>query len=468
MKNKPLYLQLTILFSALIVFVGLVFLTVIPATLKSFFTDETYRTIEESQLSFEVQYNQRPYEQRPGGGHMGGSHRMGGGMMGGMGGMGHMMHQNVRSAEHLFIDNDGVVLQGGAFSPDLLKLFYDQAINQRQDSERYQLDMDDQVMLYVIKKQSTDIKDVYQISYMWDTYQKELTGTLFNKMSLILVGVLLVGLLLAILFSKWIVKPIEYMKNAVAKITRKNWDEPISLNRTDELGELASSIDYMRVKLKEQDESEKSLLQQISHDLKTPVMVIRSYAEALRDEIYPTGSLQGTAEVIDKEAKNLEKKIKDLLLITKLDYLEDTKLTIERVKISAMLENVISRLHPYRPEISIEKNIEPYTIDGNNEQLTILLENLLDNALKYADKQIILNSYQKGNYYVIKCANDGQLIEAEVIEKAFQPFVKGEQGNFGLGLTIMKRIANLHEGIIDLHAENDMTVVTIKLANTII
>lgn len=448
MKNKPLYVQLTILFSILIIFVGLALVTIIPSTLKSFFTDEIYNTIEESQLTVDIPTNSRH-------GHMGRGHGMGM----------HMMQQNFRSAEHIFINSEGTVLSRTEFSTDVLNHFFKKSLDQKSSSERYEMDVGDKVMLYVIaKKQAENGEEVFQISYMWDTYRKELSATLLKKMYVILLVVSFAALALALFFAKRIVKPIKYMTDSVAQIANKNWDKKLTLNRSDELGTLANSIDYMRVQLKKQDETEKTILQQISHDLKTPVMVIRSYAEAMRDGLYPTGSLEGTADVIDKEAKNLEKKVKDLLLITKLDYLADKKLTKKPLQINKIINGVISRLQPYRTDIKIEKAIEPLQMSGNEEQLTIMVENLLDNALKYADKQIKLTTFLDGNYYVIKCQNDGAVIDNKTIEKVFQPFVKGKSGNFGLGLTIMKRIAELHDGTISFDVDEGETVVEIKLA----
>lgn len=440
MKNKPLFFQFTWMFSVLIIFVGLVFIIMIPSTLKSFFTDEIYRTIEESQLTVDTPTRRS--------GHMGM-------------GMQTMQH-NVRSAQHIFLEANGNVIMGKRFSKEVLNRFYEQAVTQQNVTERYELDIDDQVMLYVITKKPSETSEIFQVSYMWDTYRKELTSTLLKRMYVTLSFVLLAALSLALVFAKRIVKPIEYMKESVTQIAKKNWYQTFTLDRKDELGALAESIDQMRVQLKEQDEAERMFLQQISHDLKTPVMVIRSYADALKEGIYPTGSIEGTADIIDKEAKNLEKKIKDLLFITKLDYLNETKVQQEEVFLNELLEQVILRLHPYRNKINIIKNIEALAMIGNKEQLTILFENLIDNALKYAEKKIEISGWKQENSYCIQCKNDGEIIEEEIVKRVFQPFVKGKKGNFGLGLTIMKRIVELHNGVISIGVEDGETVVNIQ------
>lgn len=442
MKNRPLLFQFTSVFFVLILFVGVIFIVTIPMTLKSFFTDEIYHKIEESQLIVDAPINQR--------GHMGmGRHAM--------------MQQNFRSVQHVFIEENGNVIMGRNFSQDVLSHFYEQAITQASTSKRYELEIGNEVLFYIITKKANETTDIFQISYMWDTYQKELTAILLKRMYIILVIVLLAALSLALFFAKRLVKPIEDMRQTVAQIAKRKWDKKLSLDRKDELGELAVSIDHMRQQLKEQDEAERMFLQQVSHDLKTPVMVIRSYAEALKDGIYPTGSVEETAMVIEKEARNLEKKVKDLLFMTKLDFLTETRVKQEEVEVDELLENVISRLHLYRKGIYIRKQIEPAKIMGNKEQLTILFENLIDNALKYAEEKIEISGWKSNNRYLIRCSNDGEVIEEKIVKRVFQPFVKGKKGSFGLGLTIMKRIVELHDGTISVAVENGETVVQIEL-----
>lgn len=80
------------------------------------------------------------------------------------------------------------------------------------------------------------------------------------------------------------------------------------MDRKDEIGKLGHTIEEMRQKLVQKDETERTLLQNISHDLKTPVMVIRGYTQSIKDGIFPKGDLENTVDVIECEALKLEKK----------------------------------------------------------------------------------------------------------------------------------------------------------------
>jgi two-component system sensor histidine kinase CssS len=429
MKNKPMFFQISFLFTILVVLIGLIVSTMVPTTLRSFFTDEIYRTIEESQeMTTRINRN--------------------GMMMGG--------GQAMRSVQHVFLDENGIIIMGGrTFTDNALKLFYNQAISQKEAAKRYEVDLEEKSLLYVISKKELGGVPVLQISFMMDTYRSELVSELLKKIYLILLIALAAGMVLSFLFARWLIKPIYSMKESVLKYANRKWEEPFILNRGDELGVLAASIEKMRKQLKEQDESQQFLLQNVSHDLKTPVMVIRSYAEALKEGIYPAGTPEGTGEIIEKEAASLEKKVKDLLYLTKLDYVSRIGQQFELIKVKPLVSELVDRLHPFHPQIKIALNVDESVLNGNLEQITVLLENLIENAFKFANTKIELSALSVEDSLFITCFNDGKGIPEDMIKKVFQPFIKGENGSFGLGLAIISQITELHKGEINVNNEKD-------------
>ena len=427
MKNKPMFFQISFLFTILVILIGLIISTMVPATLRSFFTNEMYRTIEESQeMTTRINRN--------------------GMMMGG--------GQAMRSVQHVFLDEKGIILGGRPFTDHALSLFYQQAYTQKEASKRYEVKLEENTMLYVISKKEMSGVPVLQISFMMDTYRSELVSTLLKKIYLILVVALAVGMVLSFLFARWLIKPIYSMKDSVLKYANRRWDDPINLNRRDELGVLADSIEKMRVQLKEQDETQQFMLQNVSHDLKTPVMVIRSYAEALKEGIYPAGSPESTGEIIGKEAVSLEKKVKDLIYLTKLDYLSRIGQKFELVELKPLINDLAERLQPVHSGIKLELYIEEVNLHGNSDQINVLLENLVENAFKFASTRIDLSVRKKEDFILVKCFNDGNGIPEEIISKIFQPFIKGENGSFGLGLAIIYQITQLHKGEITVNNED--------------
>lgn len=398
---------------------AIVFFLVIPSTLKTFFTNELFRTIEEAQERLTPGFSDSvPSDSTAG--------------------------QQMRLVKNLYIYENGDYV-GPKFQPKSIELFLFQAEKQKENSQRYNVSVGNNEILYVIKK-GFDPKgnEVVLVSYLWDTYRNELIQTLLTRIFFIFALIIVGGIVLALIFSKWLVKPLDLITAHVNKISKRNLNESLLLDRKDEIGKLAASIDDMRNQLKKQDEFQQTMLQNVSHDLKTPIMVIRSYSEAMKDGIHPTGSPEGTADIIEKEALLLEKKIKDLLYLTKLDYLSQLKLENTPVQVNETAEDVIVRLSASNPAIHIHSDLDPVSIRGNEEQIRVLLENLLENALKYAETKVELSIKEAQDSITIRCYNDGKPMNDQLLANLFQPFVKGEKGNFGLGLAIIKRIATLH------------------------
>lgn len=114
-------------------------------------------------------------------------------------------------------------------------------------------------------------------------------------------------------------KPLKELEGYTKRIANKEWDHDLNIKSEDEIGRLAQAMKEMKEALKLADEEEKKFLQSISHDLKTPVMVIMSYAQAIIDGMYED-SAEEPASIIKNEAVRLEKKIKKVLYLNTLDY----------------------------------------------------------------------------------------------------------------------------------------------------
>lgn len=421
MKNWPLSYQISAVFSMLIIIIGISLIAFIPGTLRSFFTNEIFTTIEQSQqlVNINDQSSNKIAQEK--------------------------LEQNARLVSHILIDEEGLVLRGSSLPSQTLNAFFRQAVAQPHDVGRYEATVQsEEKIFYVIRKRKLGSLTIYQISYMWDSYRQELVQTLFDRLMVIMVFVLFGGLFLALLFAKWLSKPIVQMKKHVHHIAERQWDEPLSINRQDELGILAASIEKMRIQLMEQDKAQQTTLQHISHDLKTPVMVIRSYAQAIRDGVYPNGTLEHTAETIEQESQRLEQKIKDLLYLTKLDYIAQQKTQHKAFSLKDLVDEVYSLFKNQRSDVNIERHLIDQKINGDREQWKVAFENIVDNAIRYARQEIKIEMNKVDDTVLVRIWNDGPKLSEETIEKLFQPYTKGKNGNFGLGLTIVKRTMDIH------------------------
>ena len=248
--------------------------------------------------------------------------------------------------------------------------------------------------------------------------------------------------------------PLRELQDRVKKIGMKQWHESINIDRNDEIGELSKSIEEMRKELVKQDEYEQTMLQQTSHDLKTPLMVIRSYAQAVEDGIYPKGDLKSTMKVINSEAERMQKRVKGLLYLTKIKYMSKHKNEFKKIDIKDLAEGIIESFEYNEKNIKFEANIEDIKITGDEEQWTVVFENIIDNGLRYAKSLIRINIHEDDKQQYITIYNDGEKIPEDRLQNIFSVFDKGTGGNFGLGLDIVKRIVNMYDGGIKAQNEN--------------
>ncbi|MCA1031666.1 HAMP domain-containing histidine kinase [Bacillus timonensis] len=417
MRNWPLVTQIATILITIVFLFGLALLLLIPVTLRTFFANEIYETIESSQKLFKDEQNITAIEK-------------------------FQQQQDARSVNHLFIDENGKSMKKQYPRP-FVEAMHQQAIQQKPDVKRYQATIEGEKMFYVIHKRQFNHQTVYQVSFMLDSYRQELVRTLYKRIIFLLFIIFIGAILLSILFARRLSKPIIQMKQQVALIANRQWNSPINVERKDEIGALAQSIEQMRVQLMNQDSTQQTMLQHVSHELKTPVMVIRSYIDAIRDKVYPKGTLEESLLTIDEEAQRLERKIKDLLYITKLDYLSKQKPQYSKIKLNDLVRSIAGYLQYKKEHIDLKLTLDEITILGDSEQWKVVVENILDNALRYAHTTIEIELNQERKY--LKIWNDGRALTDEEITFIFSPFSKGMKGNFGLGLSIVKQILEMHK-----------------------
>lgn len=330
------------------------------------------------------------------------------------------------------------------------------AFAQQLPIEKYTRNIENKSIFYVIRKEGDLAKPNFIVSYAWGNYRNDLVMTMFGRLMLLMVGLIVISWLPCLGIARYFTRPLVQMERHVGRMAERDWHEPITTSRKDEIGRLAKAIESMRQRLVRQDRAQQFFLQHTSHELKTPVMVIRSYAQSIQDGVYPKGTLNESVGVIMKEGERLEKRIRDLLLLNKLNYLTAREKPFQPFEINAVIEDVVERLRYRRPEIKWEMDLAPHTIlIGDQEQWKIALENMLDNQLRYAKSciRILVKSQSLDNANAIKgqpslsqfcISNDGPLLDQAIADSLFEPFRSGGDGQFGLGLAIVKQIMDHH------------------------
>ena len=258
-----------------------------------------------------------------------------------------------------------------------------------------------------------------------------------------------IGFLTSKLVANYISKPLKELEDCTIRISHKDWTKPILVKNEDEIGRLATSMNMMQKELRRTDEEEKMFLQSISHDLKTPVMVIMSHAEAIIDGVY-VESVEKNAEIIRDEALSLEKKVKQMLYLNTLDYVLENNFENIEINLHRLLLHIVNRFEVINSNIKWDCIIDEALINGNVDKIQVSIENILDNSLRYAKSQINVSLKKEGAFAVITMYNDGPHIPEKHLSHIFDNFYKDKTGKFGLGLAICKKIVNYYNGEIEV------------------
>ncbi len=286
------------------------------------------------------------------------------------------------------------------------------------------------------------------ISVINNNYRSQFHTSLVEQV--VSMNVLIVFILFIILML-WVSTLIVPLNQIKAYITKLKKDEPaeLTVNRRDAIGEVADALRDMDAELKKQNREKQEMIQNISHDLKTPIATIKSYGESIKDGIYPYDTLEKSVDVIIEHADRLEKKVQSLIILNKMDYLSDDIDPDASVDMNKIIDKVILSLKVVRPEITLTKDADPdVEFHGTEEPWRIVIENLIDNGLRYAISHIRV-TLKENELCVI---NDGDPIKDEDLDRIFHPYEKGTNGKFGLGLSIVYKVCTTYGYQVD--AEN--------------
>ena len=278
---------------------------------------------------------------------------------------------------------------------------------------------------------------ITKIAIADDSYINKTKTTIISAIfPSLLTTFLLIGLML-VYWSSLVVRKIEKLKNKIDNIDNPDYNHKIDFIIDDEIRSLALALEDMRITLIGQEKYRNQMYQNISHDFKTPLTVIESYIEAVEDGVEDKDT---ALKIIKSQTEKLEQKVHSLLYLNKLDYLKDTHQTKEQVDMEKIINDEVKKFKFHRKNIKFEvfydKKAKFY---GSIENWETILDNILSNFMRYAKSTIKITAKQNK----IILYNDGSQIDNDFLEVIFNPFRKGIKGEFGLGLSIVKKTLNI-------------------------
>lgn len=269
-----------------------------------------------------------------------------------------------------------------------------------------------------------------------------------------------IGAAAAVYYRKKLREPITQLQNGVERIQEDNLDFHIEYDGDDELGRLCCSMEKMRRELRQKHkalweslEQRKLLNASVSHDLRTPITVLKGYLDYLEKNIpqdkLTEDMLLDTVSSMQGAVNRLELYVESVRDIEKIENIEIEKRS-ENVKLllNELRSNVL-RLAGNK-EIIISNDITVDKIQIDKGVFFRILENLLQNALRYAEKQVSINLSHKKDFLILTVKDDGKGFSAADLEKATTVFYSNdkEKQHFGIGLSVCKILCEKHGGLL--------------------
>lgn len=287
------------------------------------------------------------------------------------------------------------------------------------------------------------------------------------------VGAISLALLLGIVLSRHFLRPLTELTSAITAMRQGDLNQQVQVRTRDELGTLAQTFNEMSAQIHRANQLRQQMTADIAHDLRTPLMVISGYLEALRDGTFaPTPE---RFEAMNREALVLKRLVEDLRTLSLADAGE-LKLLRQSIQAQELLGQVKQSFEPIAGEqgvallLQVDPNLPDLNVD--RERMVQVLANLVSNALHYtpAGGSVTLIACQEQGKVQLTIKDTGSGIPQDKLPNIFERFYRIEearsqnQGESGLGLAIAKSIVEVHQGT--LKAESQLghgTSMTISL-----
>lgn len=307
-------------------------------------------------------------------------------------------------------------------------------------------DQDHIVSLSEIPMQSVEIK--YIVAYC-PTEQMDIWVNKASMIVLIISTVLALTALTVLLMTvRSVTRPVRALCRSADRIGSGDFEsgimKPFSVA---ELDELRSSMNSMSNRLKRSDETQKNFFQNVSHELRNPLMSISGYAQGIEQGIF--AHPEDVAHTILEESGRLTEIVSSLLTLSRMEA-ADTEAQLSDMDINETIEECLSRVNGQAMEKNVtllyDETDEECTAIGDEELCEQVICNFLTNAIRYATSCVEISVYEYSDRVVISVADDGKGISPEDIDHVFERCYKGAGGNFGIGLAIAQTAAQRMHG----------------------
>ena len=298
---------------------------------------------------------------------------------------------------------------------------------------------------------------------------------LFSMTALV---VLVIAVMASSLTTMRQMQPIREMVRATRKYAEGDFDVRMyDYGRSDEIGELAASFNNMAETLQQTERQRREFIANLSHELKTPMTTIAGYTDGILDGTIPPENSRQYLEIIAAESRRLSRLVRRMLDVSQLQALNNPLQSGNRFDVCESMRRVLISMEAKITDRDLDVDVdipdEHILVRGDNDMITQVIYNLLENATKFArsGSALYLGIAPEGENKVrITVRNEGETIPAEELPLLFERFHKSDKSRsedkdgVGLGLYIVKTILEQHKEKINVTSEAGVTTFSFSLA----
>lgn len=277
-----------------------------------------------------------------------------------------------------------------------------------------------------------------------------------GQLKYITLGVLLLSLLIAYFLSRQITKPIINITNKAKKMGAGNFDIQFEKNNIKELDELSETLNNANSELRQTDELRRDLMANVSHDLKTPLTMIKAYAEMIKDISHDDSKKREEhLNIIINESERLNILVNDILELSKMRSKKD-ELEIKEFDLVKEINNIIHSYSIIKETLEYEFIVNAPNkciVKGDVKKINQVVYNLINNAVNYTgkDNKVFINVDEDKNKVRVSIKDTGKGIKKEDLNNIWNRYYKSDKNHqrnvvgTGLGLAIVKEILESHK-----------------------
>jgi signal transduction histidine kinase len=268
--------------------------------------------------------------------------------------------------------------------------------------------------------------------------------------------------------ARYLTSPLRKMQKTIERFGRGDFSARVNSRRADELGQLGRAVDQMAERIESLLKSQRRLLQDISHELRSPLARLGVAVELARGGGDPATAFNR----VEREADRLNVLVGELIQVTRAEG-DPAGLSTEPLRLDELVRVIVDDVHieAERHGIAIETDACEAEMEGNPELLRRAIENIVRNAIRYSPEggRVRVSLKRSGTLYRIAVRDYGSGVPDEALAHIFDPFYRVEKdrgrtsGGVGLGLAIARRAVELHHGLMRASNQRPGLLVEIEL-----